>query len=27
MASLDTITLSIFDLMDSAGFEAVDFSY
>jgi hypothetical protein len=27
MASLDTITLSIFDLMDSAGLEAVDFSY
>jgi len=27
MASLDTITLSIFDLIDSAGFEAVDFSY
>jgi len=27
MASLDTITLSIFDLMDSVGLEAVDFSY
>jgi len=27
LASLDTITLSIFDLMDSAGLEAVDFSY
>ena len=27
MASLDTITLSIFDLLDNAGLEAVDFSY